>query len=461
MWPFPTLCLCVLVFVNTAINVSVAAVLDTIRQYFDVRNTLVLNLLAFVFPFAVLLLSPFVAECTRRWTVARLLLAATVLQSLATLCGLLSGLHFGWLCAQNIVAALAQPLLVCNYNAVSFLYVPQERRGTYLGAVVMLSSMGGAFGYLIATAIVRNTTDFAYYFPRLQVLFFVCDAMCLVGMAKHLCYMQQWLRNGSAPASNAAHSGGAAITECKDSDAEGAKHANATNETKAPVKYPPQPAQQVSVVAQQSPFDEGQWHFSNMIAQTLANDCDTSQRHLVALYVVAIALLAGVSDAMTLLLAELLNQEGFTGTQVFWSGVVFFVPCVLSPWLAGYAIDRTRSVRVLPVMVTWLVALAQLGVLYTTGNFAAFLVILTLYGMLSNSLPTVFLASANLITHGSAADRINSVYFGLTVAFNLFFGILFSTTSLTVSVVAYVVAAILPVVLTFISVAVPSVAIPE
>jgi len=170
---------------------------------------------------------------------------------------------------------------------------------------------------------------------------------------------------------------------------------------------------------------------------------DRSQRGAIVVCVIVAGVISGVSGALTVLLERLMVGRGATQFDLLVSGLLFLVPGIPGPGLAGRCVDRAPSRRCLSgwtiaaFATTLLLQLLTLAVLESPStSMAALDVLLTLYGILSTCIGTLCLSVTNQwVADGSRAHAapISAAYAWISTSLSLVLTVLFTSAPLSVA----------------------------
>ena len=375
--------LALLSFESSAFIYSVAGIATILQNYYHLHSAWEENIPLFLFPLVFLLFSPFVVPLTRKLGLKTIFGLSLLIFEGACLFGCFVKQGFGFLLVSSLLGSLVPPLIQCQYTTIAMTYVDKNIMSFYLGLLTFFGSAGNAFGFLLTSFVIVSPRTFEYYFPRIQILFLLMNSLCLLLL----------------------------LPTCK------CKHL--------------EDHYQVSFIKS---FHE---HLHLRV-----KDRTHIVFILVILSIVIFSGLNGISNSISYLFDEISqsNQMNEQSTEI--ASILFFVPCIVSPLVLGWIVDRTSSTLWVPLFMAISTSFCQLAFSFTqkTENFYA---LVTVYGFLSNAVTTVNLSIVTLLTRGKQGDFLNSLYVWFSTLWTLGFTLLFSFLSFQESMISLIATGIL------------------
>lgn len=370
-----------LLFTSNAVWTSASSIAVPIIDYYHV-STLAANMLSLVFSIIYVVVGPSSAYLTDSLSLPPILFLAVCGMVLGNVFRAWASYGYLWLMLGNCCTAITQPFVYSNYSTVALYSVGRERQAVYIGLAVVIGSLGTAYGFGVCSYLIQSASDFAYWYARLELLYLVMNAAVAVVLAV-ICY-RLYVRDDILSA-----------------------RARARRAGRLRLSFP------------------------------------TQSKAAIVVCVAVAGIVDAMSLALTILLEQLMVDAGFSDQQVFVAGLLFLLPCVPFPLLAGYIIDAWPSANSYAMAVY--IATALLGALMvhlSMYSITVVYVLVSLYGILSNITGTICLGITNQWSQGINAEKINTAYSWLSTFLSLALTLLFSlVSSSTVSLDVFIVLA--------------------
>jgi len=348
-----------LTFTSNSIWTSTTSITVPLTDYYAINSSVVAELPNLMFSAMFLVVAPTAPWVTNRFGIYKTLCLSAALMSAGSFCRSLSSVSFLWLMVGNALVSIAQPFVSTNLSAVALQCAGPARQGFYIGTVGVVGSVGTAWGFAVSSWLIQSAAEYGRYFGSIEILYLSMNLASLAGLS-YTCY-QQWRRSDIFVATSALE----------------------TESQSTHVYFP------------------------------------VENRGKIAIALVVVCVLAAASNAITIVLEQILLDQGYGNSEVFVSGLLYLVPCIFFPLAFGILVDSTERETFLSVIVYLSTSVLQAAVLYSGGSLNAFYVVITFYGITSNVLSTVLLPTANRWDHGQHATTINTVYSWLNTLLTL------------------------------------------
>lgn len=365
------LALILLTLSNSTFSASVTGIVNAVEEHFNIRS-IQANLILFCFPLlAVLYLNMYTA--LRKFSTDLILLVAAILNVVSNLVAVVASKSFGLLLTSAIFSALCQPILMCSFTFVVILETSESNRGLWIGVLNTAVTIAYAAGYCASTLLITGPQTFVKFFPVLQIPLLVLDLIAAL-----LLVMEYWK-----------HKDEVSLDELL--------------EIHSRLHNCPKPE-----ITKQSRFERVRSIF-------VAAYHGSEMPWFILFWVLSCALSAGMNNAWGFVLPQILQDQGYTNTQVFNAGMWFLVFPSFVPLLVGCVFDQVGDLRktftcvLFPVFCTVCVSSTALLVFFGSElSVNGLFLTLAFYGLFSNAITTLQLTCALKITRDVSADSINS-----------------------------------------------------
>lgn len=271
-----------LLFTSNAMWEATAAVTLPVKQYYNLSNDTIANLPTLAFSVLYLAIGPFASIITRRFGLVSTQVASAVMMVVANVVRMLAvSAGFASFVVGTALAALVQPLFFANITTVAVYCQPYERQALYMGSVNTFSAIGTGVGFLFSTYLITDAQTFGSQNARTEAVYLGLDAAALLLVGGSL--LQLWLRTLGRRAG---------------------------------------------------------------AAPDAAEPCPSRDDRVAIVLCVGLAsVLGGVSNAVTVLLEQLLVDRGNSNAAISVSGMLFLFPGIPMPYIAGWCISLAQRRR--------------------------------------------------------------------------------------------------------------------